>query len=217
MPKPQELASEYNIRKKEIMERLGDFEQVWQKGKNKELFAELCFCLLTPQSSAIACDKAVKRMLSDNALFGGNEAELRKKVFPIRFYRNKSRHIFLARKQFSVSGELKLKEILLQQKIETDSFFTREWLVKNVKGLGYKEASHFLRNIGFGKQICILDRHILKNLQFHGAIKEIPKTLTKKKYLEIEKQMLAFSKKIKIHPAELDLLFWSNETGKIFK
>jgi len=38
-----------------------------------------------------------------------------------------------------------------------------EWLVKNLTGLGYKEAGHFLRNIGSGK-IAILDRHILRNL-----------------------------------------------------
>jgi len=80
-----------------------------------------------------------------------------------------------------------------------------------------KEATHFLRNIGLGKDLAILDRHILKNLNYYGVINELPKTLTKKKYLEIEDKMKKFSEEIKIPIDELDLLFWSEETGKIFK
>ena len=58
--------------------------------------------------------------------------------------------------------------------------------VLDVKGLGMKEASHFLRNVGRGKTIAILDRHILKNLKKYGAIDGVPTSLTKKRYLEIE-------------------------------
>ncbi|MFN3910047.1 MAG: DNA lyase, partial [Candidatus Anstonellaceae archaeon] len=90
-------------------------------------------------------------------------------------------------------------------------------LVKEIDGLGLKEASHFLRNIGMMKNLAILDRHILKCLKYYGVIKEIPKTLTKKNYLEIEKRMIEFSKKIKIEPAKIDLLFWSEQTGYVFK
>ena len=80
-----------------------------------------------------------------------------------------------------------------------------------------KEASHFLRNIGFGKEIAILDRHILKNLKRVGVIDEIPKTISRKKYLEMETKMSNFCNKIGISMAELDLLFWSEETGEILK
>lgn len=93
----------------------------------------------------------------------------------------------------------------------------RDWLAKNVKSIGYKETTHFIRNIGLGKNLAILDRHILKNLKKHEVIEKIPRSLTKKRYLEIENEMKRFSKKIKIPLAELDLLFWSKETGKIFK
>ena len=106
----------------------------------------------------------------------------------------------------------------IKDKIDPDNIAeTREWLVSNVKGFGYKEASHFLRNIGFGSDIAILDRHILKNLKKHGVINEIPKTITKKNYFEIENRMRDFSKRSGIPMAHLDLLFWSNETGEIFK
>ena len=80
-----------------------------------------------------------------------------------------------------------------------------------------KEAGHFLRNIGLGKTITILDRHILKNLKNFSVIKEVPSSMTASKYFDIEEKMIAFSKKINIPPDHLDLLFWYREAGKIFK
>ena len=96
-------------------------------------------------------------------------------------------------------------------------FETREWFVKNVKGLGYKEASHFLRNIGLGKNFAILDVHILKNLKRYKVIKKIPPSISKKTYIKIEESVREFSGRINIPLEELDLLFWSHETGVIFK
>jgi N-glycosylase/DNA lyase len=93
----------------------------------------------------------------------------------------------------------------------------REWLVDNIKGMGYKEASHFLRNIGLGEEFAILDRHILKNLQLLGIIEEVPASLSRKRYFEIEKKMVRFSDRINIPMAHLDLLLWYKETGEVFK
>jgi len=92
----------------------------------------------------------------------------------------------------------------------------REWLVENVKGYGFKEASHFLRNIGY-RELAILDRHILKYLVEFGVIEKVPKSLTKKNYMEIEEKFKQFSGRVGIPMDELDLLFWSLETGEIFK
>ena len=92
----------------------------------------------------------------------------------------------------------------------------REFLVENVKGLGLKEAAHYLRNTGH-ENLAILDRHILKNLVKVNAIDELPKTLTKKKYFEIEDKFKEFTEKVKIPMDHLDLLFWSMETGEVFK
>lgn len=209
------LASLYAQKKPEIRDRLNDFERVWKKGSEEEVFSELCFCLLTPQSGAFACDAAIKRCLEDGTIFFGGRRALEKKIYPIRFYRNKSKYVLEAREKFSNSEKLEIKKIL--SGIVSNSLEAREWLVKNVKGLGYKEASHFLRNIGFGRSIAILDRHILKNMKKHGVIKNLPKTISKKNYLMLEKKLLAFSEKAGIPAAELDLLFWSAETGIIFK
>jgi N-glycosylase/DNA lyase len=98
-----------------------------------------------------------------------------------------------------------------------DAKTTRAWLVREVDGLGWKEASHFLRNIGRGDDLAILDRHILRNLQRHGVIRRMPGSLTPKRYLQIENRMESFSKDVEISMAALDMLFWSRETGEIFK
>ena len=80
-----------------------------------------------------------------------------------------------------------------------------------------KESSHFLRNIGRSFDLAILDRHILNGLNELGIIDEIPTTLLRKKYLEIEKNMQTFSNKIGIPMAELDFLLWFRKTGEIIK
>jgi N-glycosylase/DNA lyase len=80
-----------------------------------------------------------------------------------------------------------------------------------------KEAGHFMRNTGLGCEIAILDRHILKNLVSLGVIKQLPPTLTHKRYLQIEKQMADFSAHSGIPLSHLDLLMWSEQTGRIFK
>ncbi|HXX65011.1 MAG TPA: DNA lyase, partial [Bacteroidota bacterium] len=89
-------------------------------------------------------------------------------------------------------------------------------LVANVDGLGWKEASHFLRNIGH-RDLAILDRHILRNLRRYGVIGSLPKSLTAARYLKIERKFLQFARAIGLSIDELDLLFWSRETGAILK
>ena len=126
----------------------------------------------------------------------------------IRFHNNKALYL----QEFKT----KHQDIFQQLKNIQDNKEKRDFLVNNVKGLGLKEASHFLRNIGH-ENLAILDRHILKNLSKLGAIKELPKTLTKNKYLTIERQFQQFSRRMKIPMDHLDLLFWAQETGEIFK
>ena len=87
---------------------------------------------------------------------------------------------------------------------------------KGINGIGYKEASHFLRNIGYCGY-AILDKHILRTLHEINLIDSPQPPSTKKKYLAVEELMLNFSDRIKIDFDELDLLLWSNKTGEILK
>ena len=212
-PGIEELQSLYREKKGAIHDRLLEFKQVMQ-WNDADVFAELSFCLLTPQSSAKVCWAAVTKLREQSLLLKGEASDLGPHLSQVRFGESKAKYIVEARELFSKNGELSLKS-----KISSfyNPFELREWLVENVKGLGYKEASHFLRNIGLGEEFAILDRHILRNLNRLGVIPEIPASITKKRYLEMEEKLRRFSAEIGIPMADLDLLFWSKETGWIFK
>ena len=189
----------YKENKEIIKDKLKEFS------KNKDYFYELCFCLLTPQSNAKKCYEAIQILKQKDFL--NNNFNIK----PIlktrtRFYNNKSRYLL----------ELKNKFNFIKQNLKNNPEATREFLVKEVKGVGYKESSHYLRNIGY-RNLAILDRHILNNLKNLNVIKEIPKAITKAKYFEIESKFKNFSKKINIPMDELDLLFWSMQTGEVFR
>lgn len=198
-----DLHKEYSKRKKEIENRLIDFKQL----KEEDLFYELCFCLLTPQSSAKRADwciQELKRRRFKESKF--DPAPILKQK--IRFHNNKGKYLLEIREKYP-----KLKEEINKIKNSKEK---RDFLVKNVKGFGLKEAAHYLRNTGH-ENLAILDRHILKNLVKINVIKELPKTLTKKKYFEIENKFKEFSRKVGIPMDHLDLLFWSLEAGEVFK
>jgi N-glycosylase/DNA lyase len=196
-----ELKKEYSKRKKEIKSRLKEFKE------QDDYFYELCFCLLTPQSSAYKCDECISVLKKRD--FAKNNFEIHDVLKKYtRFYRNKSNYMLL----FKDKNEKILKDLNNIQDVREK----RDYLVNNVKGLGLKESSHFLRNVGH-KGLAILDRHILKNLVKLGVIEKIPSSLTRKTYLEIEEKFLRFADDLNIPIDELDLLFWSMETGKIFK
>ena len=203
----QPLLGLYNERKPAIQARLLDFLRVHPS----EYFYELAYCLMTPQSSAIHADRVVAILREQMFLETGFDPEniLRSKEHYIRFHKNKSRYLLATR--------LTLDVILSALSYGDSSDAMREWLVKNVKGLGYKEASHFLRNIGRSDGLAILDRHILRNLRRYGVIRSIPASLSRKRYLSIEKRFKKFAATIGIPLDELDLLFWSMETGEIRK
>jgi len=207
----EELMDLYAPVKRQIETRLMDFRHIWESASEEELFRELVFCLLTPQSKAKTCWKAVQRLTRKDMIAKGEPGQVQEELAGVRSSNRKAEYICLARKTFC--------ERSMRAKLAgfAGPVAAREWLVENIKGLGYKEASHFLRNIGLGEELAILDRHILKNLVLLGVIEEVPTSPTKRIYLEIEKKMTAFSKEAGIPMGHLDLLLWYKEAGEVFK
>lgn len=199
---------------KKIKSRLAEFKKLFQEGSEEDIFSELVFCILTPQSKAQSCWFCVQALNRKNLMFEGSWKNIVKELNRARFKNKKAQYIILAREKFLKNGKFNIKARIAEFKNAQEA---REWLVKNIKGIGYKEASHFLRNIGFGEDIAILDRHILRNLKELGVIDEIPSSIQKKKYMEIEGKMKDFSRSVNIPITHLDLLFWFKETGDIFK
>jgi len=204
----------YSKIKPEIEIRLAEFKDVWENGSEEDVFAELVFCLFTPQSKAKSCWATLLKLREEGLLLEGGEQEVLRECNLVRFKYKKSGFVVEARQHFVKGGEVSIRPLLASFGKPPEM---RNWLVENIKGLGYKEASHFLRNVGRGEELAILDRHILKNLVLLGVIKEIPKSLTPTRYLGIEKKMLVFCKKSNIPMDHLDLVLWYKEAGEVFK
>lgn len=203
----EELKELHRSRRKAILDRLQEFRAV----PESEYFYELAYCILTPQTSAEHAEEAIGKLRegSFHAVAFDPEPILRTPAAYIRFHQTKSKHLLKLRDDFDA--------ILDVIRHSDEPSLVREWLVKHVMGVGYKEAAHFLRNVGRNGGLAILDRHILRNLKRYGAIRAIPRTLTRKNYLAIEQSFMRFSDRIGIPLDELDLLFWSMETGVIRK
>ncbi|MFA6467586.1 MAG: DNA lyase [Bacteroidota bacterium] len=201
------LFTAYSQKRSAIRRRLREYRRV----PESKYFYELIYCLMTPQSSAVNAAKAQQSFEAADFFHAAVDPEplLFQPGYYIRFHRTKAKRILEMRENYPA--------ILAITTSALSAVAKREWLVKNVKGLSYKEATHFLRNIGKNDGLTILDRHILKNLKYFGVIRMIPQTLTMRRYHQIEKRFLRFADEIGITVDELDLLFWSSETGEILK
>jgi len=188
-----------------IDSRIIEFKN-FDTGSNDDLFKEACFCLLTANFNA---EKSIKIQNEIGDCFISDSEEIisqKLKNYGHRFPNARASYI----SEFKNCRE-KLNKIINHH----DRVAIREWLVKNVKGLGYKEASHFLRNVGFD-DYAIIDFHIVDILVKYNLIKK-PKSLTKNKYFEIENLLRKIAKETGLTLAELDLYLWYMETGKVLK
>lgn len=194
--------------KKLVDARMREFKALGKKSSN-EIFKELCFCILTANFNAERSIFIQKEI--GNGFLTLPEKTLAKKLKKLgyRYPNTRAKYISEARKCKDT-----LKKTLTSFKNENE---IREWLVKNIKGFGYKEASHFLRNISY-KNFAIIDFHIVDLLAKNNLIeKPKNKCLNRIKYLEIEKLLEKIAKKSKLTLAELDLYLWCLETAKVLK
>ena len=192
--------------KKVIDNRIKEFAQI-QNDSIDKIFKELCFCVMTANCSANKCIEIHEEIGNDFLILSQTLLAEKFKELGYRFPNIRSQYIVDNR---SILNEL--EKILKSHK---DRNQLRDWLVKEIKGIGYKEASHFLRNIGY-KDYAIIDFHIIDLLVKHSLIQK-PKTMTKKKYLELEEILKDIGKKVDLNMAQLDLYLWYLETGKILK
>ena len=202
----KELSAHYEKNKARIRARLNDFKQV----PKEDYFYEFCFCLCTPQSkaaSALQVQNKLKELNFLNNPFYPVEI-LAVPEHYIRFHNQKAKRI-----QDAASYYPKIQEILDSESAPKEK---RMKIYQSVNGFGMKEASHFMRNIGY-EGLSILDRHILRNLVKLGVFADLPNISTVKNYLSAELAFLSFADEVAIPIDELDLLFWSFENGDIIK
>ena len=177
------------------------------KSSPEIIYGELCFCILTANTSA-EMGIRTQEIIGLEGFLNFDEVTMRKKLKEARYRFYNVRSKFLVQSRWIVD---ELPHIIAMK----DRIGARDYLVNNLKGIGYKEASHFLRNVGVF-DFSILDKHILNMIR-----KEHPerKFLVggRKNYLETEKTILEFADSISLEPGILDLYLWKIATGKLLK
>ena len=210
----EKIKQVHNERSGAIRQRLEEFEGVLRRGSDAEIWEEMVFCFFTGGCSArmgLRSIEAVRPHLAE-----GNWETLRDALSGVHRYPN-------ARSRYVVeSREFLENSICFRIRAKLESFDChlerRDWLVKEkgIKGLGYKEASHFLRNIGY-KGYAILDKHVLRCLAELKIIDDPKPPNTRSKYLRVEEKLKTLTDGIGIDFDEMDLVLWSMKTGEILK
>ena len=210
----EKIKAAHAERRAEIRARLTEFEAVWENETDERLWEEMVFCFFTGGCSArmgLRSVEAVRPILQT-----GNHHELADALRGRHRYPNaRAGYIVASREFLQEHCGLRLREKLSGF---DDDLERRDWLVKEkrIKGLGYKEASHYLRNIGL-KGYAILDKHILRSLAELGIIDDPKPPNTRAKYLGTEEKLKNLATLTKIDFDELDLVLWSMKTGEILK
>ncbi len=204
----------HRARARDIRKRLAEFHDIGQRGSDARLWEELVFCIFTAGASArmgLRSIEAVRPLLA-----AGVHEELAGTLAGVHRYPNaRSGYIVVTREYLNQECGMRLRERL---ESFTDPLARRDWLARErrIKGLGYKEASHFLRNVGY-RGYAILDKHILRSLAELGVIDSPQPPPTRAKYLAVEERLRGFAQDLHINFDELDLVLWSMKTGEILK
>jgi len=212
----ESLRVAHAARRKDVRARLREFHQVWQTASDARLWEEMVYCIFTAGASAKMGLRSVdalrpllargKQQAMTNALVAAGAH---------RFPNARPAYVVITRDYLQSSFSMRLRERLESL---SDPFERRDWLATEprIKGLGYKEASHYLRNIGF-KGYSILDKHIVRCLAELGVIDSPKPPINRRRYLDTESRMRQFARDVRIDFDELDLVLWSIKTGEILK
>jgi N-glycosylase/DNA lyase len=210
----ERIRETHAARAKDIRRRLAEFRDVRRRASDERLWEELVFCIFTAGASArmgLRSVEAVRALLA-----GGAHEELARALSGVHRYPNsRSGYIVVTRDYLREDCGMRLRERL---ESFADPLARRDWLARErrIKGLGYKEASHYLRNVGF-RDYAILDKHILRSLAELGVIESPTPPTTRGRYLVIEESLRRFAARLAIDFDELDLVLWSMKTGEILK
>jgi N-glycosylase/DNA lyase len=201
-------------RLKDIQKRLSEFDDIWQNGTDLKLWEEMVFCFFTGGCSArmgLNSLAAVRPILMTGTLEDLAQTLVGKHRYP----NARAGYIVASRSFLQEHCGMRLREKLTSFENDLER---RDWLVKEkgIKGLGYKEASHYLRNIGM-KGYAILDKHVLRSMTELKIIDDPKPPNNRSMYLTYEEHLKKFADRHKINFDELDLVLWSMKTGEILK
>jgi len=142
--------------------------------------------------------------------------ELSKPIYPpfkngkgrkFRFPKSRADYIVRTAVNIYKNNNTNIKNILEKCKCSEEA---RKVLIKNAIGIGYKQASMYLRNIAYSEDFAILDSHVLKYMNICNLIKkeEITDLSSKYKYLHLENIFKNYATLKGKSMQNLDLAIW---------
>jgi len=192
----------------------------WKELTETKLLEELVLCLL---SSSVKYEVAASYVeyFTEAGFFNSwllnvpNQEELyvimntpilvKSKYIRYRFPKQKSIQLYNLIANIYGQGS-SIKQILNKSK---DPKFIRENLVEICSGIGNKQSSMFLRNIGFTNKLAILDTHLIDYLKTIQIIPSNFKLNTTKKYILVEDKYLDYAVSNNFDMSHLDSAIWS--------
>jgi len=217
----------------QYLSRKCELEAKWQCSKRprtrNQAFALLVKCILSSRTKWGKVVRVVDTMQASRVLYHGNVEQV---LSHVQGTGGKAKWIVENRETFPfvwwiVDSVQRGKVVLRPDGIEPKEVFRQpdpysfmssskergltqnalRALVQGLKGVGDKQASHFLYSIGI-EGYAIIDTYILDKLVEFGIIKEKPKSLTSSQYHAIEQRLKEWCDGIGIPLHLLDMLWW---------
>lgn len=215
----KEIREQYQEKEEVIEKRLEEFSEL-KDASEYRLFKELVFVILTSQTSAKKAWEAAEQLNREKLLLNGDKSSIAEvlRENEVQYEENKASYIIENRITLSQPTlQDPTNELKISFKIDEDNLDkTRRWMVENLKGVGWKAASHFLRNVGY-QNIAIISNYIAKDLHELGMTESSSIPNDEASYLKAEQRMNELSEELDISVEALDLVLWSMETGEVFK
>lgn len=179
-----------------------------------EIWGAMVFCILSSQVRASTAQKLTGAVLEQLSFFekwptysevlSGVPIAMAKVERQHRFPKSKAKQIGMSWSCFSQIYNI-FSDFVYSNKISCDR--KRMFIIENFPGLGMKQSSMLLRDIGASSNIAIIDSHIMHYLNI--AYDFNPRYLNRKTYLDGEVLLVREASAMGVDLAEYDHWLWS--------
>jgi N-glycosylase/DNA lyase len=164
-------------------------ENILRIPKNKSEFSEI--------------KSEIKTTLKNPVSFKSNEKEYSRRL---RFFVKKAEYIIDTLENIYLNN-LTIKEILKQKNCIQE---TRKNIINYSCGLGPKQASMFLRNIGYYSEFAVLDKHVIDYMRIMGLTCVGDNNFSNiSAYQKIETKLKSYAETYNVNLLHLDLAIWT--------
>jgi N-glycosylase/DNA lyase len=196
----------------------------WTNLSEQDIWHELVSCILGSRidfqvaffHTKLLCDKElldIHTILDDpkaaerSIIESLSSQNMGKKFSVYPFSISRSNYIIRTTLNIYQFNNTSLKKVLNISRNEVEA---RERIFELASGVGYKQASLFLRNIGFSSKLAILDTHVIKYMMIMELLSNFSKKdiSNKKKYVEAENTLINYATLRNQLVSRLDIAIW---------